>query len=61
MSKKYDGWALKVGPYIRAFTVRNTREEVIKNFESLLKTSWRKYRRGGRHKIVRVRITEVEP
>jgi len=57
---KYDGWALKVGEHIRAFSVRSTRKEVIKNFERNLNCSWREYRRRGFHKIVKVRLIEVQ-
>ena len=60
MNKNYDGWCLKSGQWLRVNTCSYNRPEIIKEFEELMgKGSWRKYRRKGFHKIVKVKIVEV--
>lgn len=62
---KYDGWviqSLHVGePWYLIWTFARTRTEVVKLFEeSWGKDLWRKYRRRGFHKLVKVKFVEVE-
>lgn len=59
--KDYDGWTVKAGKYLREKFFRDTREDVIREFERLMgKGSWRRYRRGSTHKIVKVKLVEVK-
>ena len=60
----YDGWAVKAfvsaKPVLCASLFGYTRNDVIKNFEALFgKDSWKKKRRKGEYKLVKVRGTEV--
>lgn len=62
--KDYDGWAVKElrrKPFFYTIDFADTRTEVIKKFEALMgKGEWRRYRRKGWLKIVRVKFVEVE-
>ncbi len=64
MDKKYDGWVIKVQfsgkPYFLPWHFRESRRYVIKAFNKSTGGSWRKYRRKGTHKIVKVKLVEVE-
>ena len=62
MVEKYDGWVLKVGQYLRAFTFHEKKTDVVKDFERFCggEGSWREHRRKGTHKIVKVKLVEVE-
>lgn len=61
---KYDGWVVKISvynPFLHVFMFAEKRMEVVKKFEELMgKGEWRKYRRRGTHKIVKVNLVEVE-
>ena len=61
---KYDGWAIKElrreQSFLSAYHFRETRTEVILDFNRLMgKGEWRKYRRKGWMKIVKVKLVEV--
>jgi len=61
---KYDGWAIKsfVGknPWLIPWYFFELRKDVIKDFDDVEgEGSWRKYRRGGTHKLVKVKLVEV--
>ena len=56
--KKYDGWTLKCGKYLRIGFCHDTRSEVIRHIEKLRGESWEKYRKMGQ-KIVKVKLVEV--
>lgn len=62
--RKYDGWTLKVSwagrePYLIPGLFHYDRSGVIKDFEGSDIGSWRRYRRKGIHKIVKVKMVEV--
>ena len=64
MAKKHDGWiiqSLHVGePWFYIWTFARTRTETAKLFEkSYGEGSWPKYRRGGFHKLVKIKLVEV--
>ncbi len=61
MAKKYDGWTIKsFDRCLLEWFFHETRSEVIKAFEISVGESWRKYRRRGTHKLVKVKLVEVE-
>ena len=64
MAKKYDGWTVKDlrgRSYLYPFDFAETRKEVIKKFDELMgEGEWRKYRRKGWMKLVKVKLVEVE-
>ena len=64
MAEKYDGWVIKVQfnkkAYFLAWHFREKRTDVIKAFDELTGGVWKKYRRRGTHKIVKVKFVEVE-
>lgn len=62
--KNYDGWTLKVSwkdrePYLVAGYFHETRSGVIKGFEGEDIGGWRRHRRKGHYKIVKVKMTEA--
>lgn len=63
--KNHDGWTLKVDwldpskPYLIPGYFHYTRLGVIKAFEGKMVGRWEKYRRKGHHKIVKVKMIEV--
>ncbi|GAH32219.1 unnamed protein product, partial [marine sediment metagenome] len=44
---------------LHVFMFAEERTEVVKKFEKLMGESWRKYRRRGTHKIVKIKLVEV--
>ena len=65
MSKpNYDGWTLKAssksGERLCLNFCHNTRKEVIEHIEKLIPEPWAEYRLKGTHKIVKVKLMEVE-
>jgi len=64
--KKYDGWVVKSffgrNSWFMEETFYPTRKEVIKHFEERIfgKGEWRKFRRRGDFKIVKVKFVEAE-
>ena len=62
---KYDGWVIKSycgrNPWFLLWTFAPTRKEVIELFEKQwIGELWKKYRRQGFHKLVKVKLVEVE-
>lgn len=62
--KKYDGWVIKSynarNPWLLLWTFGTTRKEVIENFEEAWEGEvWKKHRRTGQYKIVKVKFMEV--
>ena len=63
---KYDGWVIKVQfrwnqkPYFLTWHFGETRTSVIKNFNEATGGLWRKCRRSGTHKLVKVKFVEVK-
>lgn len=62
---KYDGWTVKElrrrKLFLHAFDFSEKRSDVVKKFDALMgKGEWRKYRRKGWMKIVKVKLVEVE-
>ena len=62
---KYDGWTVKnccgKKPWLVIAYFHLSRERVIADFELLYgKGSWRKERRAGNFKLVKVKFLEVE-
>lgn len=58
---KYDGWTLKCGEYLRVGYCDYRRSRVIKHFEREMgRGTWKKYRGKGFHKIVKIKLIEVE-
>ena len=65
MAKNYDGWTVQntcgKKPWLVFGFSALTRKEVIVNFELLWgKGQWRKERRKGNFKLVKVKLVEVE-
>ena len=65
MDREYDGWMVKncMGkePWLVTGFFERTRPEVIADFELLWgKGEWRKERRRGNYKLVKVKFMEVE-
>ncbi len=64
MSEKYDGWVIKLQfkrkAYFLAWHFREKRTDVIKDFNEITGGGWEKYRRRGTHKLVKVKLVEVE-
>ncbi len=64
MSEKYAGWSLKIDwgrkPYFIHSYFHEVRRKVIKDFEETTGLSWRKFRRRGTHKVVKVKLVEVK-
>lgn len=63
--KKYDGWTVQNcmgrNPWLVFGFAERTRKEAIVNFELLWgKGKWRKERRRGNFKLVKVKLVEVE-
>lgn len=60
----YDGWVVKIPgdrPLLCTGFFFSTRKEVIEKFEELWgKGFWKKARRRGEYKIVKVNVTMVE-
>lgn len=62
---KYDGWVIKVQfpwhqkPYFLPWHFHERRTDVIKSFNDGSGGLWRKYRRRGTHKLVKVKFVEV--
>jgi len=61
--KNYDGWVIKVQfsrkPYFLPWHFHEKRTDVIKAFDEPTGGLWRKYRRKGTHKLVKVKFVEV--
>ena len=61
MSKKHDGWAIKYeGGYISPYSFHVYSSSVVKKYEDGIKGLWRKNRRKGLVKLVKVKLVEVE-
>ena len=67
MSKvKYDGWAMKNRGYVFPLSCRELKRDVVKwweegwDLEKFPQFAWKNYRKKGTHKIVKVRIVEVD-
>jgi len=65
MDKKYDGWTVKElrrKAFLYASDFAETRTEVVERFDKLMreKGAWKRYRRKGWMKIVKVKLVEVE-
>lgn len=58
--KKYDGWVLKSGKYLHIGFLHYTRREVIDHVEKVIPETWKNHRKKGTHKIVKVKLVEVE-
>ena len=56
MAKKYDGWVVKTIHGLLVWTFEQRRSDVIKHWGD----SWKKARRSGEYKIVKVKLVEVE-
>jgi len=64
MMAKYDGWIIKSfharNPFFMIWTFARTRKAVIELFEEAWGGGlWKKYRRRGFHKLVKVKFVEV--
>ena len=62
---KHDGWVVKVQwkgeePFFLTWYFHERRTDVIKDFNGATGGLWRKYRRGGTHRLVKVKFVEVE-
>lgn len=61
---KYDGWVIKVQwsgkPFFLTWHFHEKRTDVVKSFNDGSGGLWRKYRRRGTHKLVKVKLVEVE-
>ena len=61
---KYDGWVIKVqwngSSFFLTWHFRERRTDVVKSFDEGSGGSWRKYRQKGTHKLVKVKLVEVE-
>lgn len=61
--KNYDGWTMKMflgdKQYLIAGYFHETRSGVVDDFEKTTKEDWRKYRRTGIYKIVKVKLVEA--
>jgi len=62
--EKYDGWVVKSShgrnPWLLLWSFGKTRKEVIENFEEAWEGErWKKHRRAGFYKIVKVKFVEV--
>lgn len=63
---KYDGWVIEVQwhenqkPFFLTWHFRERRTDVIKDFNGATGGLWRKYRRRGTHRLVKVRFVEVD-
>jgi hypothetical protein len=62
--KNYDGWCAKYywnpgKPYIATWTFQLTRRELIRNLNEIGTNWWRRTRRNGQAKAVKVRLVEV--
>jgi len=62
--EKYDGWTIKNTygtPWLVVAYFSTTRKEVIEDFEKLSgKGEWKKERRKGNFKIVKIKLLEVK-
>jgi hypothetical protein len=60
---KYDGWVIKLQfkgkSYFLPWHFREKRTDVIKAFDGLTGGLWKKYRRKGTHKLIKVKFMEV--
>ena len=60
---KYDGWVIKVqwqkNSFFLTWHFRERRTDVIKSFNDGSGGLWRKYRRRGTHKLIKVKFVEV--
>lgn len=61
---EYDGWTLKTlsesGGKLSLSFCHNIRKEVIEHIEKIIPESWAEYRLKGTHKIVKVKLIEME-
>ena len=61
--EKYDGWTIKVSwrtnPCLLRSFIRRTRSEVIQAFEKEWKENWKRRRKRGDFKIVKVKLVEI--
>ncbi len=61
--KKHDGWVIKVqwkkNSFFLTWHFRERRTDVIKSFNDGSGGLWRKYRRRGTHKLIKVKFVEV--
>lgn len=64
MKEKYDGWCIKSywgrNPWLVVNWFGETRIKVIEGFEKATGDSWKKHRKAGNFKLVKVRLVEVE-
>lgn len=65
MTEKYDGWTIQnccgKNPWLVFGFAESTRKEAIANFELIWgKGYWRKERRKGNFKLVKVKLVVVE-
>jgi len=64
--KEYDGWCMKAADEIMPWWYYKYRTQVVKNWDKMWddkygkKYKWRNLRKKGTHKIVKVKIQEVE-
>ena len=60
----YDGWVIKSlytrTPFLMPWSFNETRRGVIEWYEFSTSDDWKKERRKGRLKIVKVKLVEVE-
>ena len=61
---EYDGWTIKScisrNPFLLVWHFREKRIDVIKEFNKITGGSWRKWRRRGDFKLVKVKLMEVK-
>lgn len=62
---KYDGWVVKVQwegeePFFLTWCFRQRRTEVVRSFNAGTGGLWRRYRQEGTHKLVKVKLVEIE-
>ncbi len=61
--KNHDGWTIKISldgkPWLIAGYFHETRSGVVDDFEKTTGEDWRKYRRTGIYKIVKIKLIEI--